>query len=305
MPSPVWFITGSSNGFGLLLSLRALEAGHRVISTVRDATKSASAVRSIEQAGGKVIQLDMTEPKASITQKIQDAEKIFGRIDYLVNNAGYSVLGVIELFTYVPVSSENKLDSNGMTREAQAEHQIQTNLFGPLYATQAVLPSMRARRSGTIINVSSVAGQDGNPSCGLYAASKFGLEGFTEALAKETKEFGIDVLLVEPGAFRTNFLSASVRSDEVAEDGYRGTAVDEALKKFNAASGKQPGDPRKAVNIIFEVATGEGAGGSLKGKILRLPLGKDAFARIQNKIDWVQQDLDISRQVGVATDLDG
>lgn len=191
-----------------------------------------------------------------------------------------------------------------MTREAQAEHQIQTNLFGPLYATQAVLPSMRARRSGTIINVGSVAGQDGNPSCGLYAASKFGLEGFTEALAKETKEFGIDVLLVEPGAFRTNFLSTSVRSDEVAEQAYRGSAVDEALKKFAAASGKQPGDPKKAVNVIFEVATGEGAAGSLKGKILRLPLGKDAFARIRNKIDWVQKDLDTSRQVGVATDLD-
>ncbi|KAL6410037.1 hypothetical protein AUP68_06446 [Ilyonectria robusta] len=110
--SPVWFITGSSNGFGLLLSLRALEAGHRVISTVRDTTKSAQAVQSIEKAGGKVIQLDMTESKASITQKIQDAEKIFGHIDYLVNNAGYSVLGVIELFTYVnrpPTLTKNQL----------------------------------------------------------------------------------------------------------------------------------------------------------------------------------------------------
>ncbi|KAH7176257.1 hypothetical protein EDB81DRAFT_674886 [Dactylonectria macrodidyma] len=287
MASPVWFITGSSNGFGHLLSLRALEAGHRVISTVRDATKSAQAVRSIEQAGGKVVQLDMTEPKSSITQKIQDVEKNFGRIDYLVNNAGYSVLGVIELFT-----------------EAEAEHQIQTNLFGPLYATQAVLPGMRTRGSGTIINVGSVAGQDANPSCGLYAASKFGLEGFTEALAKETKEFGINVLLVEPGAFRTNFLSASIRSDEVAEQAYRGTAVDEALKKFSAFSGKQPGDPTKAVNIIFDVATGEGTAGGLKGKILRLPLGNDAFSRIQNKINWVQQDLEASRQVGVTTDLD-
>ncbi|KAF4470875.1 oxidoreductase yusz [Fusarium albosuccineum] len=287
MTVPVWFITGSSNGFGLLLSLKALEAGHRVIATVRDPKRSAEAVQSIEAAGGKIVEVDMTESKASITKKIQDAEKIYGRIDYLVNNAGYSVLGVIELFT-----------------EAEAEHQIQTNFFGPLYATQAVLPGMRTRGSGTIINVSSVAGQDGNPSCGLYAASKFGLEGFTEALAKETKEFGIDVLLVEPGAFRTNFLGASVKSDSSTEQAYKGSAVDEALKKFNAATGKQAGDPKKAVNIIFEVATGEGTAGHLKGNILRLPLGQDAFTRIQNKINLVQQDLDASREVGVATDLD-
>ncbi|KAJ3544785.1 hypothetical protein NM208_g2866 [Fusarium decemcellulare] len=279
MTAPVWFITGSSNGFGLLLSLKALEAGHRVIATVRDPKRSADAVQSIEAAGGKIVEVDMTESKASITKKIQDAEKIYGRIDYLVNNAGYSV-------------------------EAEAEHQIQTNFFGPLYATQAVLPGMRTRGSGTIINVSSVAGQDGNPSCGLYAASKFGLEGFTEALAKETKEFGINVLLVEPGAFRTNFLGASVKSDSSTEQAYKGSAVDEALKKFNAATGKQAGDPKKAVNIIFEVATGEGTAGHLKGNILRLPLGQDAFTRIQNKINAVQKDLDASREVGIATDLD-
>ncbi|KAL2683032.1 hypothetical protein Neosp_007495 [[Neocosmospora] mangrovei] len=287
MAAPVWFITGSSNGFGMLLSLRALQAGHRVIATVRDPVRSAEAVKSIEEARGKIIQLDMTESKASITKKIQEAEKIFGKIDYLVNNAGYSVLGVIELFT-----------------EAEAEQQIQTNFFGPFYAVQAVLPGMRARRSGTIVNISSVAGQDGNPSCGLYAASKFGLEGFTEALSKEVKEFGIEVLLVEPGAFRTNFLGASLKSDTSTEQAYSGTVVDEALKKFSAATGKQPGDPKKAVNVIFEVVTGEGRAGHLKGNILRLPLGRDAFTRIQNKIQWVQRDLDASLEVGVETNLD-
>ncbi|KAM0418567.1 hypothetical protein ACHAPT_012466 [Fusarium lateritium] len=287
MTAPVWFITGSSNGFGLLLSLRALEAGHRVIAAVRDPVRSAEAVRSIEGAGGRVVQLDMIESKASITKKIREAEDIFGRIDYLVNNAGYSVLGVIELFT-----------------EAEAEQQIQTNFFGPFYAVQAVLLGMRARGSGTIVNVSSVAGQDGNPSCGLYAASKFGLEGFSEALSKEVKEFGIEVLLVEPGAFRTNFLGASIKSG-TSSSAYAGTAADQALSKFSAATGKQPGDPRKAVNIMFEVITGEGEAGHLKGKILRLPLGRDAFTRIQNKIQLVQRDIDASIGVGTDTNLDG
>ena len=99
MTTPVWLITGSSNGFGLLLSLRALKAGHKVIATVRDATRSANAIGQIEGAGGNIITLDMTESKANITKKIQDAEKVYGRIDYLVNNAGYSCLGAVELFT--------------------------------------------------------------------------------------------------------------------------------------------------------------------------------------------------------------
>ncbi|KAF4337677.1 oxidoreductase yusZ [Fusarium beomiforme] len=287
MSIPVWLITGSSNGFGLLLSLRALKAGHRVIATVRDTTRSADAVRQIEEAGGKIITVDLTESKASIAKKVQDAENIYGRIDLLVNNAGYSVLGGIELFT-----------------EAEAEHQIQTNLFGPLYTIQAALPGMRGRGSGTIINVSSIAGQDAQPSCGLYSASKFALEGLSESLSKEVKEFGINVLLVEPGAFRTNFLDASIKSNISGEKAYQGTVLEATLQKFEKATGKQPGDPKKAVEIIFEVATGEGAAGHLKGKILRLPLGKDCFTRLKNKLEFVQRDVEATQEIGITTDLD-
>ncbi|KAF4971199.1 hypothetical protein FSARC_1921 [Fusarium sarcochroum] len=287
MTTPVWFITGSSNGLGLLLSVRALQAGHRVIATVRDTIRSADAVRQIEEAGGKVITLEMTESKSSITKKVQDAEKIYGRIDYLVNNAGYCVLAPVELFT-----------------DAEAEHQLQTNVFGPLYTIQAALPAMRSRRSGTIINLSSIAGLDGQPSCGLYSASKFAIEGLTEVLAKETKEFDINILLVEPGAFRTNFLHAAVSNTISNENPYHGSVVEAALKKYDAAAGKQPGDPQKAVNIIFNVATGEGEGGDLKGKILRLPLGKDCFTRTQDKLDSLQHDRDASQGVGLTTDFD-
>ncbi|KAF7552053.1 hypothetical protein G7Z17_g4579 [Cylindrodendrum hubeiense] len=260
MTAPVWLITGTSNGLGLLLSLRVLAAGHKVIGTVRDMERSAEAVRSIEQAGGYVIQLDMTESQENIIQKVQAAEKKIGNIDFLVNNAGYSLLGPIEFFT-----------------EKQAETQIRTNLFGPLYAIQAVLPGMRARQSGTIINISSVAGQDGQPSCGLYAASKFSLEGLSEALAKEMKEFGISVLIVEPGAFRTNFLNASIINVDSIDKGYEGTAVDGVVKKFEAFDGKQPGDPHKAVNAIFEVATGEGAAGCGEVEALASMPGGPAF----------------------------
>lgn len=287
MTTPVWLITGSSNGFGLLLSLRALKAGHKVISTVRDTTRSADAVSQIEKAGGKIITLDMTESKASITEKVLDVEKVYGRIDYLVNNAGYSCLGAIELFT-----------------EAEAEHQIQTNLFGPLYALQAALPGMRNRGSGTIINFSSIAGQDALPSCGLYSASKFALEGLTESLSKEVKEFGIDVLIVEPGAFRTNFLDASVKSNISVEKAYQGTLLGETYTKFANSSGKQRGDPNKGVEIIYEVATGEGKAGHLKGKILRLPLGEDCFTRLGTKLQSLHHDLDATREIGTTTDLE-
>ena len=181
---------------------------------------------------------------------------------------------------------------------------MRTNFFGPLYATQAVLPGMRARHSGTIINVSSVGGQDGNPTCGLYAASKFALEGLSEALSKEVAEFGISVLIVEPGQFRTNFLNAFVLNEGGLSEAYRGTVVDQALQKFHSAAGKQIGDPEKAVNVIFEVVTGEGGAGSLKGKILRLPLGEDALKRIKAKTDRVNSDLDAIWKIATATTFD-
>lgn len=193
--------------------------------------------------------------------------------------------------------------TNTRTRETEAEHQIQTNVFGPLYALQAVIPGMRSRGSGTIVNVSSIAGQDALPSCGLYSASKFALEGLTESLSREVKEFGINVLLVEPGAFRTNFLEASVKSNITDEKTYQGTLLEATLTKFANAAGKQSGDPRKAVDIIFQVASGEGAAGHLKGKILRLPLGKDCFARLKTKLEFVQSDIDVTQDIGITTDL--
>jgi NAD(P)-dependent dehydrogenase (short-subunit alcohol dehydrogenase family) len=163
---------------------------------------------------------------------------------------------------------------------------------------------MRSRRSGTIVNVSSVAGQDAIPTCALYVGSKFGLEGFTEALSKELEEFGISVLLVEPGAFRTNFLNATGSNEKGLGEVYENTMVDQVLKKFQAAAGKQPGDPEKAVQRIIEFVTGKGEGGFLKGQILRLVLGKDAYARITAKVEKQQRDMERSRSVTFGTDIE-
>ncbi|KAE8140831.1 hypothetical protein BDV38DRAFT_239465 [Aspergillus pseudotamarii] len=286
MASLVWFITGASSGLGLSLSLYALAAGHQVIGTVRNASKSTDAVQAIQDKGGKIVELDVTQADA-IPEAVKKAESFYGKIDVLVNNAGYSLLGAVE-------------DLN----DKECALQMETNFFGPLRVIRAVLPSMRGNRSGTIVNISSIAGQDALPSCGLYSASKFALEGLSESLACELAPFNISVLVVEPGAFRTNFLSAVQRNESGLSEPYKGGPVDTMLGKFESAQGKQPGDPEKAVARIFEVVTGEGAAGTLKGKILRLPLGPDCVERMQAKLDKASADLDAAREFGLNTNYD-
>lgn len=159
---------------------------------------------------------------------------------------------------------------------------------------------MRARGSGTVVNISSVAGQDASLTGGLYSASKFALEGLSEGLAKEEAESGISVLIVELGAFRTNFLNAFVSVEKgVGESAALGASMD----RWSAMAGKQPGDPRKGAEVIFQVVTGEGAAGRLKGEVLRLPLGKDAVARIEAKAERVKLDVATARDVACSTDF--
>ncbi|OTA78978.1 hypothetical protein M434DRAFT_402161 [Hypoxylon sp. CO27-5] len=282
MSSPVWFITGASNGFGLILALKALKAGHRVIGTVRNKTKSADAVKQIESAGGQVIELDLNEPKESIDKKV----KAVGQIDYLINNAGFFVLGAVEQAT---------------AQEAQL--QLQTNFFGPLYVIQAALPGMRSRRSGTIVNVSSIAAKDPRPTSGLYASSKAALEALSEALAHEVSAFNISVLIVEPGAFRTNFLAAYTPPTTTLPAGYAGTVVEQASQAFASNNGKQIGDPEKGVDRIYEAVTGEGLAGRLKGKVLRLVIGRDALQRMRKTNDKFLEDLALQEDVATSTDF--
>ncbi|EAU32766.1 hypothetical protein ATEG_07382 [Aspergillus terreus NIH2624] len=280
----IWLITGASSGLGYYLALHALAAGHKVIASVRSKTKSADAVQTIESHGGKVIELDVCKG-STIPDAAKQAESFYGHIDVLVNNAGYSLLGAVE---------DMRDDENYL--------QFETNFFGPLRLIRALLPSMRTRGGGTIVNVSSIAGQDGLPSCGLYAASKFALEGLSESLARELAPFNISVLVVEPGAFRTNFLTAAVKNETGLSEAYRGTPVDAVLGKFDSMQGTQVGDPVKGVARVFEVVTGEGQAGSLKGKILRLPLGSDCVARIEAKLQSLSHDLGAAREAALSTD---
>ncbi|KAL9051726.1 MAG: hypothetical protein Q9162_005828 [Coniocarpon cinnabarinum] len=278
MSSPVWFITGVSNGMGQLLALRVLKAGHRVVGTVRNPQRAAEATHQITSAGGKVITLDLEEPRESIFEKVQAAEKIYGHIDYLVNNAAYSLLGPLESFN-----------------QSEIEKQFQANVYGPLFVIQAALPTMRKRRSGLIVNFSSVAGQNTNPGIGAYGATKAALEAMSEALSKELVDFGISVLIIEPGIFRTNFFGAIQTPAAGVPESYNGTAADKAVSHMQEMSGKQPGDPAKAVEKIYEIVSGEGTTGKLKGKVLRFAIGQDALDRIDGKMTKLADDMATSQ----------
>ena len=275
--TPVWFITGVSAGLGFAMSIYILSQGHHVIGTVRSRSRAAESVKEIENKGGKCLELDVTDAEAT-PRVYSEAIALYGRIDVLVNNAGYSWLGAVE-------------DSS----DEEARAQFETNVFGPLRLIRTVLPAMRERKSGTIVNITSIAALDALASAGLYAGSKFALEGISEALAREVSRFNISVLLVEPGAFRTKFLHAAMQSRKESTKEY--VEVQEVLKMFESAQGKQRGDPVKASARIFETVTGQGRAGSLKGKVLRLPLGPDCVKRYEQKAKKLMEDLDRARDV--------
>lgn len=184
-------------------------------------------------------------------------------------------------------------------RDTQVTQQFQTNVFGPLYVIQGVLPSMRSRKSGMIVNISSFAGQYGGPADGIYAASKFALEGLTESLWEETSEFGIKWLLPEFGTFRTNLLGkgAMTAPEQGLPAGYEGSKAAQNFDIFDQSDRKQLGDPGLGVNCLFEVITGTGRAVGVRDKVLRFPIGADAIDVVTNKLKSVQHDLDIAKEI--------
>ena len=200
---------------------------------------------------------------------------------------------------YESVDATNAEDS-----EEEARSQLDTNFFGPLKIIRTVLPILRAQNSGTIVNITSVAGFDGLPSSGLYAASKFAVEGLSESLAREVSSFNIRVLLVEPGAFRTKFLASMVKTKSVPggmSKAYEGTAVEKTLGVFDEMNGKQRGDVEKGVERIFEVVMRSGKAEGLRD-MLRLPLGEDCVKRYEAKVDYMRDNLDEYRSVVLGLD---
>jgi NAD(P)-dependent dehydrogenase (short-subunit alcohol dehydrogenase family) len=233
MAGKVWFITGTSKGFGRVWAEAALARGDRVAATARQVDTLAPL---LERYGNQVaaIALDVTD-KSAVAAAIAAAHARFGRLDVLINNAGYGLFGAIEEVS-----------------EAEARAQIETNLFGALWVTQAALPLMRAQGSGHIIQVSSIGGVNAFPTVGLYHASKWALEGFSQSLAAEVAEFGIKVTIVEPGGYATEWGGASAKRAAPI------SAYDGARAKIAAfRSGYSPGDPQATGPAILKLVDAE------------------------------------------------
>jgi NAD(P)-dependent dehydrogenase (short-subunit alcohol dehydrogenase family) len=262
--SPVWLITGCSTGFGRELATILIERGYRVVATARDEAKVAELVDG-RDATALAQKLDV-DTSADISAVVKATTDKFGRIDVLVNNAGYGYLSAVE-----------------EGEDAEIRAMFETNVFGLAAMTRAVLPIMRAQASGAIVNISSQGGFIGFPGTGYYNATKFAVEGLSEALAKEVAPFGIKVLIVEPGPFRTDWAGRSLKMPKQPIEAYAETAI-ARRNAIHGYSGSQPGDPARAAEAI--IATVESA-----DPPLRLPLGSIAFEGMSAKIESVRKEI--------------
>jgi NAD(P)-dependent dehydrogenase (short-subunit alcohol dehydrogenase family) len=274
--APVWFITGASSGFGEAFARYALDQGYRVVATARD-TRRLAALEALAPARVLVHALDVT--RNGDAQAAVDATLArFGRIDVAINNAGYGIVGAVE-----------------ETPEAELRAQMETNFFGAVAVTQAVLPAMRRQRAGAIVNISSLGGQLSFGGFSAYSASKFALEGMSEALAQEVAPFGIKVLIVEPGQFRTNLAGAAMRHMPVMaeyEDVIGGT------REFaHTMHHTQAGDPYKAARAIDTALNAEATP-------LRLQLGQDAVDAVRAHAQQLLADLERWAPLAIDTRID-
>lgn len=273
----VWFITGASQGLGRAVVEAALKNNDLVVA----ASRTPDSLKDLEMKWKNQllpVVLDVKD-KQQIDEAVNLSLKRFGRIDVLVNNAGYGLLGAVEEVS-----------------EDEEQQLFEVNVFGLLAVTRAILPTMRNQRSGHILNLSSVGGMVAGTGSGLYAASKFAVEGLSEAMAAETAPLGIKVTIVEPGQFRTGFLGESISVAKRRLEDYRLTAgaMQEALLNRN---GLQPGDPAKAADAIVMVVESE-------RPPLRLPLGKDCIDRIRTKLDSVAAEILQWETVAINTGFD-
>ena len=271
-PKRVWFITGASTGFGKVLAAKLAQDGQQVVATARKPEQ-------ITTHGDNVLALELDVTKQpTIDAAVSAAIARFGRIDVLVNNAGYGLVGAIEEPT-----------------EAEIAQVFDTNVFGLLRVTRAVLPYMRAAKSGHILNLSSIGGLIASPGIGYYNATKFAVEALSEALRAECEPLGIKVIVVEPGPFRTDFLGRSgAIADKVIED-YVPTAG-KMRAYFSENDGKQAGDPDRAVAAMVAAVDS-----STPPK--HLILGRSAFERMSARVEQWQKDLASGRETAINADF--
>ncbi|KAI0386371.1 NAD(P)-binding protein, partial [Hypomontagnella monticulosa] len=263
MAQLVWLITGCSSGFGELLTQQILARGDLAIATARKLDK----IKHLEQAGAAILELDVTSSQQHINDTIAKAIGIYGRIDVVVNNAGYVATGAWEDIEYDELLA-----------------QFDTNVFGVFKVTRAALPHLREKRSGTMVFISSLSGWHGHPFVGPYSGSKFALEGLVESLSRETEALGLKTLLIEPGRFRTLLLSPGnlhAASSNIPEYAQASKAHLSGLAKEDRA---QPGDAQKAVKIIVDLVRKEGCAED-KDVPMRFPLGADCYHVMKEKCE--------------------
>lgn len=270
----VWLITGASTGFGRALAEAVLARGDRLVATARNPDTIADLA---EHPSAACLALDVTDG-AQVSAAVGEAVRRMGHLDVLVNNAGHGMVGAIEELS-----------------DAEIHQVLATNLHGALAMTRAVLPHMRARRRGHIVALSSVGGVRANPGHGIYACSKFALEGFSEALAAELAPFGIRVTIVQPGPFRTDFAGRSLTYATPIDD-YRDTPAGSFRDLLAGQHGTQPGDPVRAAEVIMQVVEGP-------PMPLRLPMGHAAVTRIRAKLEQQLADLEACAELSLSTDF--
>ncbi|WP_462250562.1 oxidoreductase [Ekhidna sp.] len=276
MSKRVWLITGCSTGFGRELVKIVSEQGEIAIGTVRNENQIKD-LEAINPDLVKGIVLDV-QKQDTIDTASAFISKEFGRLDVLVNNAGYGTLGPIE-----------------ETSEEEVQRQFDVNVFGCVRMIKLALPFMRKQRSGNILNITSIAGLNGFPGVGIYNGSKFALEGIGEALAAETRHIGINVTNIEPGPFRTDWAGRSATFNESSIPEYNETAT-KNMDSIREVSGNQIGNPVRAAQAMYEVTT-------IENPPVHLPLGGPAYKRVAIRLQEFKEEIDKFRELGRPTDF--
>lgn len=278
----VWLITGCSSGFGQEIALAALAHGDTVVATARDPTK----LEQLAKRGALTKQLDVVDSDEKLAASVKAIVEETGGIDILVNNAGYILAGGVEECS-----------------RSEVEAQFQTNVFGQLNVIRAVLPVMRAKRSGVVANMGSIGGWHGTPAAGMYCASKACATILAESLRQEVAHLNIKVTAIEPGYFRTNFLSSGHKHTATNRIPDLAAGVDGTHDGLAAYDHHQPGDPRKGAQLIVEALTGTGrcAGRELPP---RFSLGNDAYKIVSGHIEGFKATLESWKDLSTTTDCD-
>lgn len=273
----VWFVTGASKGLGSTLGKRLLAEGYSVVATSRNVSELQKVI-SGENARFLPLEVDLADEN-SVTKAVDMAIEKFGRLDVVVNNAGYGQLGTLEELT-----------------DRESRQNFDTNVFGSLNVIRKVMPHLRGQKSGSIINIASIGGLTGAfAGWGIYCATKFAVVGFTEALAAEIKEFGVNATVVYPGYFRTDFLTGgSLRTPITEMESYTLARQLQTVHE-QEINGNQPGDPEKAALALIELAT-------MENPPVHLVLGSDAFQIAGDKLNALQSEIFDFKTLSTSTD---